>query len=73
MSVYRALESGQIKTTKAQSHAISAAANVNLQDVMMFFLTDESGVRRDIASRFLVRALCYETECVALHVANMVC
>lgn len=24
-----------------------------LQDVMMFFLTDESGVRRDVAKRFL--------------------
>ena len=54
MSVYRALESGKVKTTKAQSHAISAAANLNLQDVLMFFLTDESGVRRDIAGRFLV-------------------
>jgi hypothetical protein len=57
MSIYRALESGKIKTTKAQSHAISAAANLNLQDVLMFFLTDESGIRRDIAKRFLVRPL----------------
>ena len=57
MSVYRALESGKVKTTKAQAHAISAASNLNLQDVMMFFLTDESGVRRDIAQRFLVRTL----------------
>lgn len=24
-----------------------------VQDVMMFFLTDESGVRRDVAKRFL--------------------
>lgn len=55
--MYRALESGKVKTTKAQSHAISAASNLNLQDVMMFFLTDESGVRRDIAQRFLVRTL----------------
>eukprot|EP00892_Ulva_mutabilis_P002988 jgi/Ulvmu1/12690/UM094_0048.1 len=53
LSVYRALEGGKIKTNKAQSHAISAAMNLNLQDVLMFFLTDESGVRRDVAIRFL--------------------
>ena len=31
MSVYRALEKGKIKTSKAQSHAISATVTLNLQ------------------------------------------
>lgn len=31
MSVHRALERGKIKTSKAQSHAISAAAPLNLE------------------------------------------
>lgn len=31
LSVYRALQNGKIKTNKAQSHAISASLNLNLQ------------------------------------------
>lgn len=52
LSMYRTLEHAKIKTSKAQSHAISASIGVTLQDVLTFFLTDESGVRTDVALRF---------------------
>ena len=52
LSMYRTLENRRIKGTKAQSHSLSALVNVTLQDVLTFFLTDESGVRTDIALRF---------------------
>lgn len=50
LSMYRTLENGRIKGTKAQSHQLSV--RVSLQDVITFFLTDESGVRTDLALRF---------------------
>lgn len=50
LSMYRTLD--RIKGTKAQSHSISAHVRVSLQDVITFFLTDESGVRTDLALRF---------------------
>lgn len=50
LSMYRTLEKGHIKGTKAQSHSLSV--RVSLQDVITFFLTDESGVRTDLALRF---------------------
>lgn len=52
LSMYRTLENRRVKGTKAQSHSISANVGVSLQDVLMFFLTDESGVRTDVALRF---------------------
>jgi hypothetical protein len=52
MSMYRVLEQAKIKTSKSQSHAISASIGVSLVDVLTFFLTDESGVRTDVALRF---------------------
>lgn len=52
LSMYRTLENRRVKGTKAQSHSISAHVNVSLQDVLTFFLTDESGVRTDLALRF---------------------
>lgn len=52
LSMYRALENTRVKGTKAQSHSISAHVRVSLQDVLTFFLTDESGVRTDVALRF---------------------
>lgn len=50
--MYRTLENTRVKGTKAQSHSISAHMRVSLQDVLTFFLTDESGVRSDVALRF---------------------
>lgn len=50
LSMYRTLENSRIKGTKAQSHSLSV--RVSLQDVITFFLTDESGVRTDLALRF---------------------
>lgn len=52
LSMYRTLENARVKGTKAQSHSISAHIRVTLQDVLTFFLTDESGVRTDVALRF---------------------
>lgn len=52
MSLYRTLEKRRMKGTKTQSHSVSANMGVSLQDVLTFFLTDESGVRTDIALRF---------------------
>lgn len=52
LSMYRTLENRRVKGTKAQSHSISAHVRVSLQDVLTFFLTDESGVRSDVALRF---------------------
>lgn len=52
LSMYRTLEKKRMKGTKAQSHTVSANMGVSLQDVLTFFLTDESGVRTDIALRF---------------------
>eukprot|EP00171_Calliarthron_tuberculosum_P006528 IDg6528t1 len=50
--MYRSLEKKRMKGNRAQSHAVSANMGVSLQDVLTFFLTDESGVRTDIALRF---------------------
>lgn len=50
LSMHRALDQRRIKGTKAQSHSLSV--RVSLQDVITFFLTDESGVRTDLALRF---------------------
>lgn len=52
LSMYRTLENRRMKGTKAQSHTVSANLGISLQDVLTFFLTDESGVRTDIALRF---------------------
>lgn len=52
LSMYRTLEKKRMKGTKAQSHTVSANIGVSLQDVLTFFLTDESGVRTDVALRF---------------------
>lgn len=52
LSMYRTLENRFVKGTKAQSHSLSAHVRVSLQDVLTFFLTDESGVRTDVALRF---------------------
>lgn len=52
MSMYRSLEKRRMKGNRAQSHVVSAYLGVSLQDVLTFFLTDESGVRTDIALRF---------------------
>lgn len=52
LSMYRALENTRVKGTKTQSHSLSARVKVSLQDVLTFFLTDESGVRTDVALRF---------------------
>lgn len=52
LSMYRTLENRFVKGTKAQSHSLSAHVRVSLQDVLTFFLTDESGVRTDVAFRF---------------------
>lgn len=52
LSMYRTLENRRMKGTKAQSHSVSAHLGISLQDVLTFFLTDESGVRTDIALRF---------------------
>lgn len=51
MSVHRAMARSLITASKNQSHIISAAL-ISLYDVLLFFLTDESGVRTDIALRF---------------------
>lgn len=52
LSMYRSLEKKRMKGNRVQSHAVSANMGVSLQDVLTFFLTDESGVRIDIALRF---------------------
>lgn len=52
LSMHRTLEKRRMKGTKVQSHTVSANMGVSLQDVLTFFLTDESGVRTDIALRF---------------------
>lgn len=52
LSMYRSLENAFVKGTKSQSHSISAHVRVSLQDVLTFFLTDETGVRTDVALRF---------------------
>lgn len=52
LSMYRSLENRFVKGTKSQSHSISAHVRVSLQDVLTFFLTDETGVRTDVALRF---------------------
>lgn len=52
LSMFRALENTRVKGTKTQSHSLSARIKVSLQDVLTFFLTDESGVRTDVALRF---------------------
>lgn len=52
LSMYRTLEKRFVKGTKRQTHSLSANVRVSIQDVLTFFLTDESGVRSDIALRF---------------------
>lgn len=52
LSMYRTLEKRFVKGTKRQTHSISANVRVSIQDVLTFFLTDETGVRSDIALRF---------------------
>lgn len=52
LSMYRTLENTRIKGNKLRSHSISAHVRVTLKDVLTFFLTDESGVRTDVALRF---------------------
>jgi hypothetical protein len=52
MSMFRVLEHAYVRTSKFQSHAISASIGNTLSDVLSFFLTDESGFRADIALRF---------------------
>lgn len=52
LSMYRSLEERYVKGTKRQTHALSADVRSNLQDILTFFLTDESGVRTDVALRF---------------------
>jgi Inositol polyphosphate kinase len=52
MSMFRVLEHAYVRTSKLQSHAISASIGNTLSDVLSFFLTDESGFRTDIALRF---------------------
>lgn len=50
LSMYRSME--HVTGNKAQSHSVSMSAAVSLRDVLTFFLTDESGVRTDVAQRF---------------------
>ena len=52
LSMHRTLQNCRINGSKIQSHSISAQFGVTLQDVLTFFLTDESGVRTDVALRF---------------------
>lgn len=54
MSMYRVLEGKRIRGSKKQAHMISASLGASLEDVLTFFLTDESGVRTDLALRFQV-------------------
>lgn len=50
LSMYKTI--GQIKGSKVQSHSASMHPRVWLTDILTFFLTDESGVRCDVALRF---------------------
>eukprot|EP00178_Gracilaria_changii_P003049 TRINITY_DN1445_c0_g1_i1.p1 TRINITY_DN1445_c0_g1~~TRINITY_DN1445_c0_g1_i1.p1 ORF type:complete len:452 (-),score=82.53 TRINITY_DN1445_c0_g1_i1:6189-7544(-) len=50
LSMYRAM--AHVTGNKAQSHSVSMSAGVTLRDVLTFFLTDETGVRTDVAQRF---------------------
>ncbi|KAI0562273.1 Inositol polyphosphate kinase [Gracilaria domingensis] len=50
LSMYRAM--AHVTGNKAQSHSVSMSTGVTLGDVLTFFLTDESGVRTDVAQRF---------------------
>eukprot|EP00737_Agarophyton_chilense_P001056 gb/GEZJ01001174.1/.p1 GENE.gb/GEZJ01001174.1/~~gb/GEZJ01001174.1/.p1 ORF type:complete len:489 (-),score=67.07 gb/GEZJ01001174.1/:619-1962(-) len=50
LSMYRAM--AHVTGNKAQSHSVSMSNRVTLRDVLTFFLTDESGVRTDVAQRF---------------------
>lgn len=54
LSMFRTLDKRNVnlKGSKRQTHGISADVRVSLQDVLTFFLTDESGVRTDLALRF---------------------
>eukprot|EP00177_Eucheuma_denticulatum_P007073 GFKZ01012866.1.p1 GENE.GFKZ01012866.1~~GFKZ01012866.1.p1 ORF type:complete len:455 (-),score=74.09 GFKZ01012866.1:849-2213(-) len=52
LSMYRTLEKRRVKGNKMQSHSISAYVGITLQDIITFFLTDEHGVRTDVALRF---------------------
>lgn len=52
LSMYRTLEKRRVKGNKIQSHSISANVGITLQDIITFFLTDEHGVRTDVALRF---------------------
>lgn len=64
MTMHRVLENARVKTSKSRSHFISASVGVTLQDVITVFLTDESGVRDDVALRFQshIEALLYHFE-----------
>lgn len=50
--MYRSLENMFVKGTKKQIHALSAHVRVSLQNVLTFFLTDESGIRTDVDLRY---------------------
>lgn len=50
LSMYRSME--RVTGNKAQSHSVSMSAAVSFRDLLTFFLTDESGVRTDVAQRF---------------------